>query len=170
MGADDRLVGRTEELVLLHRAVADRVGAMLRGVAGVGKTALVRAVLAESRREGEPTAWLAATKALAGVPLGAVAHLLPVGAIPSGGVDAPEWAFDEVVGGASADHPLVVAVDDVQLLDPASVAVVVRLIRSPRAVVFATTRTGEEDVPTIVAALAQRASLRRNSLPKSWPK
>lgn len=154
MGDNEHVVGRAEELELVARTVARGVGVVVRGAAGVGKTALVREFLAGTRRTGAPTVWCAATEALASVPLGAVAHLLPVGAIPSGGVDPPEWAFDEIVREIGADHPLIAVVDDVHLLDPASAEVVARLIESPRAVVVATSRTGEELGSAIVAGLA----------------
>ena len=75
------LVGRGEELQLLRAALADvgTRGAVLSGAAGVGKTRLATELLEYAADQGWATQRAVGTRAVAGVPFGAFAHLLPPG-------------------------------------------------------------------------------------------
>src|SRR4051812_14383981 len=83
------LVGRTEVLRALREAVVDpgRRGLVLAGPAGVGKSRLAAEVLALAERSGLATARVTATKASSGIPLGALAPVLPAQHVEPGAVD-----------------------------------------------------------------------------------
>lgn len=78
-GADSwPLVGRHHELEHIAAArEAGRAGVVLIGPAGVGKSRLARAAVAQARESGAQTSWVQATRSAATVPLGAFAGLLP---------------------------------------------------------------------------------------------
>src|SRR5918997_1584641 len=90
------LVGRTEELARLIRDLVEgRRGVVLAGLAGVGKTRLASEALEHCRRAGLATARVSATRAGAGIPLGAFASLLPTTRGPQrGSVDDPHLLDD----------------------------------------------------------------------------
>ena len=78
------LVGRQAELEVLSAALADTRagGVVLAGEAGIGKTRLAREALARAEAAGLEVEWLAATRAAASIPFGAVSHLLPLAERP----------------------------------------------------------------------------------------
>jgi hypothetical protein len=123
---------------------------LIAGPAGIGKTRVATEVLAQLGRRGRIAAVVRATQAAREIPYGALAHLLPA-EIPAGVANPLRWAVDRVVG-AAPDRRLAVLVDDAQLLDPASAAVVHHLVQYRRATVVATVRTGEQ-APDAVSAL-----------------
>ena len=164
------LVGRAAERRqldgLLRRARAGRSGiVVLRGEPGIGKTALLD--YAASRAGSMRVLRAAGAEAEAGIAFGGLYSLLhPVaehlGALPEGQAEALRAAF-EVSGGpvtvtpgrlavaagafsllttAAEDRPLLVLVDDVHWLDPASTDALLfavrRLARDAVAVVFST--------------------------------
>jgi len=73
------LVGRRAELEALAAVLGDTRagGIVLVGVPGVGKTRLAREALARAEAAGRDVEWVAATRAAASIPFGAVSHLLP---------------------------------------------------------------------------------------------
>jgi predicted ATPase len=73
------LVGRQRELEALAADIRDARGGgvVLAGVAGVGKTRVAREALAQAQAAGREVEWVAATRAAASIPFGAVSHLLP---------------------------------------------------------------------------------------------
>ena len=73
------LVGRRAELVTLTVGITDARpgGVVLAGAVGVGKTRLAREALARAEAAGRDVEWVAATRAAASIPFGAVSHLLP---------------------------------------------------------------------------------------------
>ena len=74
------LVGRQAELEALVADISEaRGGVVLAGAAGVGKTRLAREALVRVRAVGRDVEWVAATRAAASIPFGAVSHLLPAG-------------------------------------------------------------------------------------------
>lgn len=117
-------------------------GLVIVGMPGVGKTRLAEEVLARLDRQGYRTARAAASAGAAGVPLGAVASLIPEG------VDLadPVECFAAVAAGLRGNR-WVFLVDDLHLLDAASVlllrqlmdAGVIRLIGTVRATETAAT-------------------------------
>jgi DNA-binding CsgD family transcriptional regulator len=138
------LLGRREEMTLLHRLVTEGGGGavVLSGAAGVGKTRLANEALRLATEAGRVTAWVAASRALAEIPFGAFAHLLPDGPGLSGSpLDVLRRAHGELRR-RSPDRALVLGVDDAHLLDDASAGLVHQLAASGTAVVVATVRDG----------------------------
>lgn len=147
------LVGRRAELQALKRDLLDPTGGgvVLAGVAGVGKTRLAREALAQARRAGRETEWVGATRSAASIPFGAVSHLLPAGErFDEERWEALRWASDELARRAGPNR-LVLGVDDANLLDDASAALVHQLVTSSLAAVVATVRSGEPAPDSIVA-------------------
>ena len=73
------LIGRREELSIIERTLGEEQcrGLVLAGAPGVGKTRLAREALAAADAAGCETKWAVASRAVAAIPFGAVAHLLP---------------------------------------------------------------------------------------------
>src|SRR4051812_37880338 len=141
------LVGRDDELRLIaqlraeHRGRRSGVGVVIAGLAGVGKSHLARHVVAAAEGAGALVAWVLATASAATVPLGPVAGLLP----------AEERTTDPatlmrrtaaLLRQEARGRDIVLGVDDAQLLDPASAALVLHLAISGTAFVVATMRSG----------------------------
>ena len=95
------LVGRDDELALALAGLREHGCVVLTGAAGVGKTRLAHEVLARVAKVRDRTEWIAATQSAATVPLGAVAHLIPVDAF-GGGRDS---TLKGIVVGAQAGEP-----------------------------------------------------------------
>jgi DNA-binding CsgD family transcriptional regulator len=157
------LIGRREELELIARARGQGMtGVVVRAPAGVGKSRLARAALAQAELDGARIAWVQATRAAASVPLG-----------PFAGVIAPEVRSDdpfelfrrsvEALRDLADGRSLVVAVDDAHLLDATSAALVLQLAQSAAAFVLATVRSGEA-CPDAIAALSKDAGAQRLEL------
>ena len=145
------LIGRTHELEWIAAAqAASKSGIVLVGGAGVGKSRLARAALAEAEQRGAATVWVQATRSAASVPLGAFAGVIPeeVGS---------DDLFDllrrsaAAIGGLAGTRPLVIGIDDAQLLDPTSAALVLHLANGGVCFVLATVRTGEACPDAIVS-------------------
>jgi DNA-binding CsgD family transcriptional regulator len=159
------LVGRRSELEALSAALADTHagGVVLAGEAGIGKTRLAREALARAEAAGWEVEWLAATRAAASIPFGAVSHLLPPGEhLGDDRLDTLRRTA-ELLAERSRGRPLVLGVDDAHLLDDASAALVHQLVVRGLAVVVATVRTGEP-VPDPVIALWKDGLARRLDL------
>lgn len=143
-GADSwPLVGRHHELEHIAAArEAGRAGVVLIGPAGVGKSRLARAAVAQARESGAQTSWVQATRSAATVPLGAFAGLLPEDVRSDEPLELLRRGAEALreLGGR---HPVVLGVDDAQLLDPVSAALVLQATMSGAAFVVATVRSGE---------------------------
>src|SRR3712207_9059723 len=120
------LIGRQAEVERLNALLAagDRAGVVLAGPVGVGKTRLAREGLALAQERGYATARVMASRAASGIPLGALALLLPdVGS----GADSPaellRWARGEIAK-LGAERRLALLVDDVHLLDDTSATLI----------------------------------------------
>ena len=156
------LVGRTEEQSYVAAALADRTrcGALVAGSAGVGKTRLVREVV-EAMTDCH-VELVTATESARTLPFGAVAHLLPD---DLGSIDRVDLLA--VIGRhltqRAGDRPLVVAVDDVHLLDNLSAALVHHLATTRKGSVLLTLRSGEA-APDAVTALHRDDLLSRLEL------
>ena len=136
-------MGRAEELERIARSRAAKApGVVVLAPAGVGKSRLVRDALAQAERHGSVTVWVQATRSAATVPLGAFAGVIPAQV-------RSDDLFELLRGSAAAisklagTRPLVVGVDDAQLLDPTSAALVLHLVNGGGCFVMATVRTGE---------------------------
>lgn len=163
------LVGRTEVLRALREAVINpgARGFVLAGAAGVGKSRLAAEVLGLAERAGLATARVTATRASSGIPLGALAPVLPPAPYSEpGAVDDRADLLRRYAAGlveAAAPHRLVLLVDDAHHLDDISATLVHQLAESRQAVVLLTVRTGEPAPDAIVAlwkdGLAERVEL-----------
>jgi DNA-binding CsgD family transcriptional regulator len=160
------LVGRRVEVEALGAVIGDvgANGVVLAGAAGVGKTRLARETLAQVEAAGRDVEWVAATRAAASIPFGAVSQLLPPG--ERIGDDRLNTLRRAAALLAERGHrrPLVLAIDDAHLLDDASAALVHLLALRGLAVVLATVRTGAPAPDSVVAlwkdGLARRLDLR----------
>ncbi|RZS87498.1 regulatory LuxR family protein [Motilibacter rhizosphaerae] len=150
------LVGRQAELEVAMDALADprvRVNVAV-GLPGTGKTRFAEEVLALAGGRGHPVARVTASPGSREVPLSALAHLAPA---PAGtGADplqvhraAAAHARQRVR--AAQGRRLVVLVDDLHLLDAASLAVLTRLLDDGLAFVLGTVRSGEPRDPALQA-------------------
>ena len=155
------LVGRREELTIIDRTLSEGKfrGSLLAGEPGVGKTRLAREALAAAGTRGCFTGWAAASRAVAAVPFGAMAHLLPAATGSSSHLrmlqQAGEWLAAQAGG-----RLVVLGVDDAHLLDDASAALVHHLVIAGVASVVATVRTGQT-APDPVTALWKDGAVER---------
>jgi DNA-binding CsgD family transcriptional regulator len=147
------LIGRDRELGAIaaaRTALGCHAGVVV-GDAGVGKSRLAREAVAAAERDGAYVAWVRATCSAATVPLGAVADLVPDEVRSDDMVTRLRRSSEglrEAAGGGAA----VVGVDDAQLLDPASAALINHLATTGAAFVLATVRAGEP-CPDAITAL-----------------
>ncbi|MEV6637389.1 LuxR C-terminal-related transcriptional regulator [Actinoplanes sp. NPDC051470] len=150
-------VGRTGDLDRFIRAAANASsstetrGLILSGDPGIGKSRLLceatRVLPADQYAIFSASATIGAT----GLPFGSLAQVLP--ADPPVGLSAPgllRWAADALRAGAG-DRRVVLAVDDVHLLDRTSAALIHLLVREG-ATLLGSRRTGEQ-APATIAAL-----------------
>lgn len=147
------LVGREAECETLAGVLAEDPfrGVVIAGAAGVGRTRMAREALAlvgdHHRRAAH---WVTANGATSRLPFGALAHLLP---IPE---QTDSWTMLQRAGRALADDhggaTPVLAVDDVDLLDDLSLALLHQLAASRVVPLVLTVRT-DTATPDPVAAL-----------------
>jgi DNA-binding CsgD family transcriptional regulator len=148
------LTGRAEELAeVLQSLRSDAVaGVVIAGAAGVGKTRLAREAVEALRADGFDVEWVAATYAAAVVPLSVFAHLVPA---PSDHHTEPIDVFRSVVPALRSraeGRKLVLVVDDSQLLDDASAALLLQLAGADVVRLLLTLRSGSR-VPDALVAL-----------------
>ncbi|MBO4208260.1 helix-turn-helix transcriptional regulator [Micromonospora echinofusca] len=113
---------------------------VLTGSSGVGKTRLAQECLAEAESRGHRVAHVAATASASAVPLSALAPLLPV----QMDLTDPHALFEAVrrwLHEQASGRRFVLAVDDVDLLDTVSVALLQFLLADGSLFVIATQRT-----------------------------
>lgn len=150
-GSSWPLVGRRSELELISGIRdAGGTGVVLAGRAGVGKSRLARATVDSARDDGAHVSWAQATRSAATVPLGAFAGLLPADVRSDEPLELLRRgvaSLQEAAGG----RPVVLGVDDAQLLDPISAALVQQAALTGVAFVVATVRTGEPCPDAIVS-------------------
>ena len=161
------LVGRGEDLDASCTALAEgEVRALfIHGAAGVGKSRLAEEIVGRITNVGRATVRVRASLASATIPLGALAHLLPMDLL-DGRFD-PLSVYGRVVASLREERagrgPLVVLVDDAHWLDPTSAALVGQLLDGGEIMVVGTVRTGET-VTAAVAGLWSRDDVRRLDL------
>lgn len=146
------LVGRDRELQTIASARADPGchGVVVVAGSGVGKSRLAREAQAAAERDGAFVGWIQATRSAAAVPLGAVADLVP-DEVRSDDVVALLRRCGEELRARAGGRPVVLGVDDAQLLDSASAALVLHLATSSAAFILATVRAGEPCPDAIVS-------------------
>jgi len=146
------LVGRTEELGFVHRALRGaHAGVVVMGAGGVGKTRLARELTESPPAKRPGTAvWVSGTRSAGGVPFGAFAHLLPALDAPPRDRLAMSMLARHAVLEAASDSGLLV-VDDAHLLDDASAVLVQQLAMSHALRLVVTVRSGEPAPDAVVA-------------------
>ena len=130
------LVGRARalEAIASARACPGCHGVVVVAEAGVGKSRLAREAQDAAQREGAFVDWVQATRSAATVPLAAVADLVP-DAVRSDDIVALMRRCGEELRARSGSRQVVIVVDDAQLLDPVSAALVLHLATSGSAFV-----------------------------------
>jgi DNA-binding CsgD family transcriptional regulator len=156
------MVGRTEEQRFVSEAIAnpDRAGVLVAGQAGVGKTRLVDEVLRTTRdRQVE---FVTASESLRSLPFGALAQLLPDNLHQVDQVD-----LLNVLGGhlqrRAKGEPILLAVDDVHLLDGLSAGFIDYVAVKGLATVVLTLRSGSQ-IPDALSRLCRDGRLPRLEL------
>ena len=141
--------GRSAELETIGEIFrgGEASGVLVVAPAGVGKTRFVEEALVLAERVGRPIARAVGHPAAQEIPLGALAHLLPPRLIAEVGVDADErtaffHAARAELAAMAGDDRLVVFVDDADLLDDTSVALLVPLIVARTVFFIGTVRSG----------------------------
>jgi DNA-binding CsgD family transcriptional regulator len=145
------LIGRDEERSVIARHLSEGRGVVIIGESGVGKTRLMNEMLESIAVAGGAVASVAATRAVASVPLGAFAHLLPPLDVSPTSLLSVLTRASEHLRGLASGGPLTIAVDDAHLLDDVSAALLLQLASNRDAVPIVTVRTGEAQPDPIVA-------------------
>jgi DNA-binding NarL/FixJ family response regulator len=158
------LVGRESELLGIARAREDRRcrGIVVSAGAGVGKSRLAREAQAAAEAEGVLVDWVQATRSAAAVPLGAFAGLIPDEVRSDDALELMRRSVDALRSRAGTRRVLI-GVDDAQLLDPVSAALVLHLAVTDSAFVLATVRS-DEPCPDAIVSLWKDAGARRIEL------
>ncbi|HLM65484.1 MAG TPA: AAA family ATPase [Acidimicrobiales bacterium] len=143
------LTGRAAELEVLGERTQDAScgGVVLVGPAGVGKTRLAEEALRLAERAGWPTARVVGHPTTREIPLGALAHLIPAELVAELGVGEEErpslfHRAHHELGRLAGDQRLLLFVDDLDLLDDTSAALLVPLVVARRIFLVGTVRSG----------------------------
>jgi DNA-binding CsgD family transcriptional regulator len=146
--------GRDAELQLVGQALSDRStgGVVIAGPAGVGKTRLTTEAAGLAGAQGCAVEWARASRSARSIPLGAFAGLLPATyrGLPEG-VELLAGARHALAERA-AGRRLVLCVDDGQLLDDASAALVHQLVAAGEAFAVVSLRR-DDPAPDALRAL-----------------
>lgn len=114
---------------------------LLHGPSGVGKTRLAAESVARATATGRPVLRVSASRTLAQIPLGAIMSPLIGSDFDSAVSDDPVALYAQatrVVKAAGKGQRVILAVDDLPLLDPLSVALVAQLVQAGSVVLLAT--------------------------------
>ncbi len=138
------LVARDEELERALRSLRFSGGVMITGQAGVGKTALAAAVA--DKLSTPPVGWVVATAASRTIPLGALGSLLPADLASVHPALIAQHVDTRLRELGRADHRStaapVLVLDDAQLLDAQSAAVLLSLVAARSLRLLVTMRSG----------------------------
>jgi DNA-binding CsgD family transcriptional regulator len=135
------LIGRTGEMRTIEAAISAPAvsGVLVRGAEGVGKSRLAREALRAAASRGAETRWTAGASSARAIPLGAFTAWAPSDATDS--VQLLQQVIEALTAAPSATK-VVVAVDDVHLLDDLSAFVVHQIVQRGAAKVILTVRDG----------------------------
>ena len=158
------LVGRGAELERIARARTggEGPGVVLSAAAGIGKSRLARDAVDAAGQDGASVSWIHATRSAAAVPLGAFAGLMPADVRSDQPLELMRRSA-AALRERAAGRPVVIGVDDAQLLDPTSAALVLHLTVTGAAFVVATVRSAEP-CPDAVQSLWKDAGAMRIDL------
>ncbi|TDK87743.1 LuxR family transcriptional regulator [Mycobacterium paragordonae] len=142
------LVGRLEQLRTIKAALAasDTPGIVVCGPAGVGKSRIAREALSAAVSRGCEGRWAVGTSAARAIPLGAFTEWAQPGVTDV--VQLPR-AVMEALTAAPSGVPVVLAVDDVQMLDDLSFFVLHQVVQRGTAKVLLTVRGGDPIPPAV---------------------
>lgn len=144
MAVDWVIAPRDRVLDGLEAGLQERCGAALLGPAGVGKTSVARTAAEHLAADFRRVVWITGTESAAAIPFAAVSHLID---IPSAGRTADVLRAARAALGSG----LLLVVDDADLLDRLSAALVYQLAVSGAAKLIVTATAAE--APDDVAAL-----------------
>ena len=130
--------------------------------AGVGKSRLAREAFAAAEADGARTIWAQATASSATIPLGALAPVIPA-ELRSGEPLELVLGATEAMRARAGDGTVVLGVDDAQLLDDASAALVLNLATSAGVFVLVTVRS-DVRAPDAIDSLWKDSGARRIDL------
>jgi DNA-binding NarL/FixJ family response regulator len=158
------LVGRDRDLEQIASARVDPgcPAVVITAAAGVGKSRLAREACAAAGADGSLTLWAQATASSATIPLGALAGVIPDEVRSDDPFELVRRSA-AALRGRGGGRPVLLVVDDAQLLDPASATLVLQLAGTPDLFVVATVRAGEP-TPDAVDSLWKDAGARRIEL------
>jgi ATP/maltotriose-dependent transcriptional regulator MalT len=156
------MVGRAEEQRFIADAIADpaRPGVLVAGRAGVGKTRLVHEVLHTT--DGHHLEWITASESVRPLPFGAFAQLLPSNLDEVDQIDLLSVLGQELQYRAEG-RPIVLAVDDVHLLDGLSAGFIDYVAARGLATVLLTLRSGSS-VPDALSRICRSGDIPRLEL------
>ena len=156
------IVGRTEELRFISNTIADpgRSGVLVAGQAGVGKTRLLREVV--STTSDQHVEWITASESVRPLPFGALAQLLPNDLNHVDQVDLLN-SLGRHLHRRAEGRPIVLAVDDVHLLDGPSAGFIDYVAIRGIATVLLTLRSGSS-VPDALHRLCRGGEIPRLEL------
>ncbi|MEO3856611.1 AAA family ATPase [Acrocarpospora sp. B8E8] len=155
------LAGRQAELSVIETVLAsgESDGLALIGAPGMGRTRLAREALARWTAAGGAAEWVAATRAAASIPFGALSHLLPGSQwLAESRVELLARVADRMAA-RTAGKPTLFVVDDAHLLDEASAALL-RQLAAQRLVIPLVTACCCEPATDAVAALWKDTAVR----------
>jgi len=154
--------GRRSEMEFLHAAAKDPeiTAVVVSGSPGVGKSRLLREAMDDFEMSGWVVRHALVTEGTSNVPFGALASVLPA-ELFTGTSGAILWNAMEALTASS--RPLVVGADDVQLLDPMSVALLYQLAREGKAFTLLSVGAGEQP-PAVLGKLRNEGLARRLEL------
>jgi DNA-binding NarL/FixJ family response regulator len=158
------LVGRDQELRQVAAARSDPAcsACVIRAPAGAGKTRLAREAQGAAEAEGASTLWAQASASSATIPLGALAGVIPDEVRSDDPFELVRRSAAALRGSAEG-RPVMLVIDDAQLLDPVSATLVSQLAVGRDVFVLATLRAGEP-APDAVDALWKDDGARRVEL------